>query len=168
MCGQLCPSTLKTSAGGAKNKLFWIHTGAVYSSALTTNIQASSVLITEMESNMFIEEELFNTDPRSYTLELVEEGHDAGHLLMCALKYMSHDDVRDMLDCNELSPRFDEDYEDSGEYCSPRCLTPRHRWELHGSTSDRRPGRGFVAGTTRLDDKSDKDGHVRVRFIRPR
>ena len=33
----------------------------------------------------------------------------ADHLLLCALKYMSHDDVRDMLDCNELSPRFDED-----------------------------------------------------------
>jgi len=37
----------------------------------------------------------------------------ADHLLMCALKYMSHDDVRDMLDCNELSPRFDEDDDES-------------------------------------------------------
>ena len=52
---------------------------------------------------------LFKTDPRSYALELVEIGHDPAHLLLCALKYMSHDDVRDMLDCNELSPRFDED-----------------------------------------------------------
>jgi hypothetical protein len=26
---------------------------------------------------------------------------------------MSHDDVRDMLDCNELSPRFDEDDDES-------------------------------------------------------
>ena len=50
----------------------------------------------------------FETDPRSYALELVDIGHDPAHLLLCALKYMSHDDVRDMLDYNELSPRFDE------------------------------------------------------------
>jgi len=55
-------------------------------------------------------ESLFNADPRSYALELVESGFDsASHLLLCALKYMSHDDVRDMLDCNELSPRFDDE-----------------------------------------------------------
>ena len=51
---------------------------------------------------------LFESNPRDYALELVEMGHDPNHLLLCALKYMSHDDVRDMLDCNELSPRFDE------------------------------------------------------------
>jgi hypothetical protein len=56
--------------------------------------------------------ELFKTDPRDYALELVEQGHDANHLLLCALKYLSHDDVRDMLDCNELSPRFDDDDDD--------------------------------------------------------
>jgi hypothetical protein len=28
---------------------------------------------------------------------------------------MSHDDVRDMLDCNELSPRFDEETEEDEE-----------------------------------------------------
>ena len=39
----------------------------------------------------------------------------ADHLLLCALKYMSHDDVRDMLDCNELSPRFDESDDDESE-----------------------------------------------------
>ena len=50
----------------------------------------------------------FQNDPRDYALELVEMGHSADHLLLCALKYMSHDDVRDMLDCNELSPRFEE------------------------------------------------------------
>jgi hypothetical protein len=50
---------------------------------------------------------LFQTDPRDFALELVEQGLvDAEHLLLCALKYMSHDEVRDMLDCNELSPRF--------------------------------------------------------------
>lgn len=52
---------------------------------------------------------LFNSDPRDYALELVEHGVvSADHLLLCALKYMSHDDVRDLLDCNELSPRFKE------------------------------------------------------------
>jgi len=56
-----------------------------------------------------MDKELFQTDPRSYALEMVENGFSADHLLLCALLYMSHDEVRDMLDCNELSPRFDED-----------------------------------------------------------
>lgn len=52
----------------------------------------------------------FRKDPRAYALELVENGLvSADHMLLCALQYMSHDDVRDMLDANELSPRFDED-----------------------------------------------------------
>ncbi len=53
-----------------------------------------------------MDKELFGSDPRDYALQLVEEGFSADHLLLCALKYMSHDDVRDMLDDNELSPRF--------------------------------------------------------------
>ena len=53
-------------------------------------------------------ESQFNEDPRDYALELVEIGHDPEHLLLCCLKYMSHDDVRGMLDCNELSPRFED------------------------------------------------------------
>lgn len=53
---------------------------------------------------------LFKTDPRDFALELVSEGlASADHLLLCCLKYMSTDEVRDMLDTNELSPRFDED-----------------------------------------------------------
>ncbi len=55
-----------------------------------------------------MDKELFESDPRDYALQLVEHGYSADNLLLCALKYMSHDDVRDMLDCNELSPRFDE------------------------------------------------------------
>ena len=55
------------------------------------------------------DKELFDKDPRDYALQLVEQGMNADGLLLCALKYMSHDEVRDMLDCNELSPRFDED-----------------------------------------------------------
>lgn len=51
----------------------------------------------------------FEENPRDYALELVEEGHSAEHLLLCALKYLSKDDVKEMLDMNELSPRFEEE-----------------------------------------------------------
>ena len=54
-----------------------------------------------------MDENLFQSDPRSFALELAEIV-GSPHLLLCALKYMSHDDVRDMLDANELSPRFDD------------------------------------------------------------
>jgi len=44
---------------------------------------------------------------RDRALELVEEGIvSAEDMLTMALKYMSTDDVEDMLDCNELSDRF--------------------------------------------------------------
>lgn len=63
-----------------------------------------------------MDKELFKRDPRSFALELVDDGlMDARHLLLCAMKYMSYDDVRDMLDCNELSPRFDEDGDETTE-----------------------------------------------------
>jgi hypothetical protein len=49
----------------------------------------------------------FESDPRSYALDMVDHGLvSANDLLLCALKYMSHDDVRGMLDANALSPRF--------------------------------------------------------------
>ena len=55
---------------------------------------------------------LFQRDPRDFAIRLVEDGLvDAQTLLECALKYMSHDDVRGMLDANELSPRFMENEE---------------------------------------------------------
>lgn len=57
---------------------------------------------------MFAEQ--FQDDPRSYALELVENGLiSADGLALALLKYMSHDDVRGALDANELSPRFDEE-----------------------------------------------------------
>ena len=50
---------------------------------------------------------------RDKALELVEEGLvSADDMLIMALKYMSTDDVEDMLDCNELSDRFIEDEEE--------------------------------------------------------
>ena len=53
------------------------------------------------------------TDSRNRALELVEMGMvTAEDMLTMCLKYMSSDDVEDMLDCNELSPRFQEDYDE--------------------------------------------------------
>lgn len=63
-----------------------------------------------------MDKKLFQSDPRDFALMMVSDGLvTADHLLLCALKYMSHDDVRDMLDCNELSPRFDEDDEEDDD-----------------------------------------------------
>ena len=54
------------------------------------------------------DKQLFKRDPREYALDLVDNGLvRADTLLAAALKYMSHEDVRNMLDANELSPRFD-------------------------------------------------------------
>ena len=64
---------------------------------------------------MFADKTLFKTDPRDYALSMVEEGLvDAQSLLEACLVYMSTDEVRDMLDANELSPRFSED-DDEGD-----------------------------------------------------
>ena len=47
-------------------------------------------------------------DARDQAIEMVEDGIvDAKSMLIMALKYMSTDDVADMLDANELSERFD-------------------------------------------------------------
>ena len=58
-------------------------------------------------------------DVRDQAIEMVEDGQvDDKAMLIMALKYMSTDDVADMLDTNELSSRFaddDEDYEDDGQ-----------------------------------------------------
>ena len=50
------------------------------------------------------------TNYRDIALELVENGIvSAEDMLVMALKYMSNDDVEDMLDTNELSERFFEE-----------------------------------------------------------
>ena len=57
------------------------------------------------------------TNYRNIALELVENGMvSAEDMLVMALKYMSNDDVEDMLDCNELSERFFEDDEPDVDY----------------------------------------------------
>ena len=49
-------------------------------------------------------------DSRDKALELVEDGMvSAEDMLTMCLKYMSTDDVEDMLDTNELSERFLEE-----------------------------------------------------------
>ena len=46
-------------------------------------------------------------DYRDYAIELVEDnGFDAQAMLVAALKYMSQDDVKDMLEANEYPNRF--------------------------------------------------------------
>jgi len=56
------------------------------------------------------------TNARDRALELVEMGMvSAEDMLTMALKYMSTDDVADMLDCNELSARFHEDADEEEE-----------------------------------------------------
>jgi|MDTC01.1.fsa_nt_gb hypothetical protein len=50
-------------------------------------------------------------DVRDQAIEMVEDGTvDAKAMLIMALKYMSTDDVADMLDANELSDRFMDQY----------------------------------------------------------
>jgi hypothetical protein len=69
---------------------------------------------------------LFNTDPRSYALELVHEGMvDPLTLLSACLGYMSHDDVRDMLAANEMGPVEDEDEVDEDDFNS---VASRHHY----------------------------------------
>jgi hypothetical protein len=55
---------------------------------------------------------LFKKDPRSFALDLIDDGLvDARAMAHLLLIYMSHDDVRGALDANELAPRFDEEEE---------------------------------------------------------
>jgi hypothetical protein len=53
---------------------------------------------------------------RDYAIELAENGIITyEHLAIASLKYMSEDDVRDMLDANEISPKFFGEDEDEDE-----------------------------------------------------
>lgn len=55
------------------------------------------------------DKELYDRDARAYALDLVAQGVAREYnLLEACLVFMSQDDVRDMLDSNELSPRFTE------------------------------------------------------------
>jgi hypothetical protein len=55
----------------------------------------------------------YREHPQSYALGLVEEGLvDPMLMLKACLMYMSHGEVQDMLEGNELAPRFWETEED--------------------------------------------------------
>ena len=67
---------------------------------------------------------------RDKAIELVEEGIvDPIQMVIMCVKYMSEDDVADMMDCNELSERFDEDEEDYEDDGQP---TWEQEWEDFG------------------------------------
>ena len=54
-----------------------------------------------------MDKELFKRDPRSFAMSLVDDGMvDPMLMLRAALNWLSTDEVREMLDANELSPRF--------------------------------------------------------------
>lgn len=62
------------------------------------------------------DQKLFQQDPRDFALQLVQEGMvDPMMMLTAALNWMSHDEVREMLDANELSPRFAEEEEEESD-----------------------------------------------------
>ena len=85
----------------------------------------AGIPVTESKLTEMGDPGLFESDPRSYALGMVEEGLvDPMTMITACLKYMSHDDVRGMLDANELSPRFDDGYED--DYEEP--VEPRGGW----------------------------------------
>ena len=53
------------------------------------------------------------TSPREYVMELISDGmFTADQICMVLLKAMSHVDVAEALDANELSPRFHPSYMD--------------------------------------------------------
>lgn len=54
-------------------------------------------------------ENSFEENPRDYALQLVELGVEPTDLLTMLLKAMSFDEVREVLDSNQLSPRFFEE-----------------------------------------------------------
>jgi len=75
------------------------------------------------------------TNPRDKALELVDDGYvTAESMLTMCLKYMSTDDVAEMLDMNELSDRFieDEDEEDEDDDYDDGQPTWEQEWEDFG------------------------------------
>ena len=62
-------------------------------------------------------------------LEMIDEGLlDPKEVVTMCVKYMSEDEVADMMDANELSERFEEDYEDCSGDCIPEDYNAAWRW----------------------------------------
>lgn len=52
----------------------------------------------------------YEHNPRAYASNLVEDGLiTADDMLAMCLRFMSHDDIREMLDNEQVSPRFSND-----------------------------------------------------------
>ncbi len=61
-------------------------------------------------------EERLRENPRAYALELIEEGLvSSTYLLLCALNYMSRDDVRNMMRVKNLLVNNEDEDEDDDE-----------------------------------------------------
>lgn len=72
---------------------------------------------------------------RDRALELVEMGMvTAEDMLSMCLSYMSTDDVEDMLDCNELSARFQEDADEEDDYEDDGQPDWHKEWEDFGES----------------------------------
>jgi hypothetical protein len=67
---------------------------------------------------------------RQYTeqlLEMIEDGMlDRDAVIMAAVKYMSEDDVRDMMEINEFVPVEDEEEDDDMEWDWNNPASPHH------------------------------------------
>jgi hypothetical protein len=61
-------------------------------------------------------------DFRSLAIEMAEEMNDPMGMLICCLKYMSQDEVEDMLKCNEFlnPPELEEDMIDNFNWVGSR------------------------------------------------
>jgi len=67
-----------------------------------------------------------NQCPRDKLLEMIENGVvSADNAVLMCVKYMSADDVEDMLDANELSERFleDEDEDEDEDEAQPETIS---------------------------------------------
>ena len=83
----------------------------------------------------------FNFRPAHYALELVDDcSVSAEALLAQCLTYMSDDEIRQMLDANELSPRHmnddDESMDGDHETALESVYGPNEDWREHDAPDD--------------------------------
>ena len=65
---------------------------------------------------------------RDEAMRFIEEGHDPRHMLLCCLKYMSQDDVEDMLKTNDYMTPPELDEEDDSWYTDPNSKASYHHY----------------------------------------
>ena len=106
-----CPYCLESPMDGYSANVVWWILGAVFLFWLFGQKEVDkpgsrcyNIYINKTQRGQTMQTE---QNSRDRALELVEEGMvSAEDMLTAALKYMSTDDVADMLDANELSDRF--------------------------------------------------------------